>query len=157
MAGGDQCRGVFATFAPAATLAPRGRMDAIDMQIVTLLRTNARMPLKTLAAKVELARSTVRERLVRLEKGGVILGYHARVADVDRLSALLQLKLAKTPAPRTVAAIVAMPEVCRCYSLSGDVEARTTAQLNATRDRIATLPEVVDVTTSLILNRDKDC
>lgn len=138
-------------------------MDAIDMQIVTLLRANARMPLKTLAAKVELARSTVRERLVRLEKTGVILGYHARVADVDRLSALLQLKLAKTPAPRTVAAIVGMPEVCRCYSLSGDVdlaveiEARTTAQLNATRDRIATLPDVVDVVTSLILKRDKDC
>ena len=137
-------------------------MDAIDTQIVALLRANARMPLKTLAAKVELARSTVRERLVRLEKAGVILGYHARVADVDRLSALLQLKLAKTPAPRTVAAIVAMPEVCRCYSLSGDVdlaveiEARTTLQLNATRDRIATLPDVVDVVTSLILNRDKD-
>ena len=28
---------------------------------------------------------------------------------------------------------------------------------NATRDRIATLPDVIDVTTSLILNRDKDC
>ena len=65
-------------------------MDTIDMQIVALLRANARMPLKTLAAKVELARSTVRERLVRLEKTGVILGYHARVADVDRLSALLR-------------------------------------------------------------------
>lgn len=120
------------------------------------------MPLKTIAAKVALARSTVRERIVKLEESGVILGYHARIADTDRLSALLQLKLAKTPAPRTVAAITAMPEVCRCYSLSGDVdlaveiEARTTSQLNTTRDRIATLPDVTDVTTSLILNRDKD-
>ena len=64
-------------------------MDAIDMQIVSLLRTNARMPLKTIAAKVKLARSTVRERLVKLEESGVILGYHARVADADRLAALL--------------------------------------------------------------------
>jgi DNA-binding Lrp family transcriptional regulator len=138
-------------------------MDEIDMHIVSLLRTNARTPLKTIAAKVELARSTVRERLVKLEEAGVILGYHARVADVDRLSALLLLKLAKTPAPRTVAAITALPEVCRCYSLSGDVdlaveiEARTTSQLNATRDRIATFPDVTDVVTSLILKRDKDC
>lgn len=138
-------------------------MDEIDMRIVSLLRTNARTPLKTIAAKVELARSTVRERLVKLEEAGVILGYHARVADVDRLSALLQLKLAKTPAPRTVAAITALPEVCRCYSLSGDIdlaveiEARTTSQLNATRDRIATFPDVTDVVTSLILKRDKDC
>jgi Lrp/AsnC family transcriptional regulator, leucine-responsive regulatory protein len=138
-------------------------MDTIDMHIVSLLRTNARMPLKTIAAKVELARSTVRERLVKLEASGVILGYHARIADADRLSALLQLKLAKTPAPRTVAAITAMPEVLRCYSLSGDIdlsveiEARTTTQLNAARDRIATLPDVVDVVTALILKRDKDC
>jgi DNA-binding Lrp family transcriptional regulator len=138
-------------------------MDEIDMHIVSLLRTNARTPLKTIAAKVELARSTVRERLVKLEEAGVILGYHARVADVDRLSALLLLKLAKTPAPRTVAAITALPEVCRCYSLSGDIdlaveiEARTTSQLNVTRDRIATFPDVADVVTSLILKRDKDC
>lgn len=137
-------------------------MDGIDIQIVSLLRTSARMPLKTIAAKVKLARSTVRERLVKLEESGVILGYHARVADTDRLSALLLLKLAKTPAPKTVAAITALPEVCRCYSLSGDIdlaveiEARTTSQLNSTRDHIATLPDVIDVTTSLILKRDKD-
>lgn len=137
-------------------------MDVIDMQIVSLLRTNARMPLKTIAAKVQLARSTVRERLVKLEESGVILGYHARVADTGKLSALLLLKLAKTPAPRTVTAIVALAEVCRCYSLSGDtdlaveIEARGTSQLNATRDRIATLPDVIDVTTSFILKRDKD-
>jgi DNA-binding Lrp family transcriptional regulator len=137
-------------------------MDAIDMQIVSLLRTNARTPLKTIAAKVNLARSTVRERLVKLEETGIILGYHARVADTEKLSALLLLKLAKTPAPRTVAAITALPDVCRCYSLSGDIdlaveiEARATSQLNATRDLIATLPDVIDVTTSLILKRDKD-
>jgi len=137
-------------------------MDAIDMQIVSLLRTNARMPLKAIAGKVKLARSTVRERLVRLEESGVILGYHARTADAERLSALLLIKLAKTPAPRTVAAITALPEVHRCYSLSGDIDlaveigARTTPQLNSTRDHIATLPDVIDVTTSLILKRDKD-
>ena len=137
-------------------------MDAIDMQIVSLLRTNARTPLKTMAAKVKLARSTVRERLVKLEESGVIVGYHARVADADRLSALLLLKLAKTPAPKTVASITALAEVCRCYSLSGDIdlaveiEARTTSQLNSTRDHIASLPDVIDVTTSLILKRDKD-
>lgn len=138
-------------------------MDAIDLNIVSLLRTNARMPLKTIAAKVELARSTVRDRLVKLEATGVILGYHARIADTARLSALLQLKLAKTPAPKTVAAITAMAEVRRCYSLSGDIdlaveiEARSTAELNAARDRIATLPDVIDVVTALILKRDKDC
>lgn len=55
-----------------------------------------------------------------------------------------------------------MAEVARCYSLSGDIdllveiEAADAAQLNATRDRIATITGVEDTTTALILKRDKD-
>jgi DNA-binding Lrp family transcriptional regulator len=138
------------------------RRDAIDARIVELLRANARMPLKALAAKVDLARSTVRGRLSKLEADGIIQGYHARVVDSTRISALLLLKLAKTPAPRTVAAITALADVRRCYSLSGEIDlaveldAPTTARLNTIRDRIATFPDVLDVTTALILKRDKD-
>ncbi len=137
-------------------------MDAIDTEIVSLLRANARVPLKTIAGTVRLARSSVRERLTKLEASGVIIGYHARISDPGRLSALLHLQLAKTPAPATVAAITAMSEVCRCYSLSGEIdlaveiEARNSEALNAARDRIALLPDVNEVVTALILNRDKD-
>ena len=62
----------------------------------------------------------------------------------------------------TVAAITGMAEVARCYSLSGEIdllveiEAADAAQLNATRDRIATIAGVEDTTTALILKRDKD-
>jgi Lrp/AsnC family transcriptional regulator, leucine-responsive regulatory protein len=137
-------------------------MDAIDTQIISLLRANARVPLKTIAGTVRLARSSVRERLSKLEASGVILGYHARISDPGRLSALLHLQLARTPAPATVAAIIGMSEVCRCYSLSGEIdlaveiEARNSEALNAARDRIALLPDVNEVVTALILNRDKD-
>jgi len=137
-------------------------MDAIDRKIVKLLRANARLPLKSIAATVDLARSSVRERLSKLEASGEILGYHARVADAGTLSAMLHLTLARTPAPPTVAAIVGMSEVRRCYSLSGEIdlaveiEAPDSTLLNAARDRIATLPDVVEVVTALILKRDKD-
>jgi hypothetical protein len=40
--------------------------------------------------------------------------------------------------------------------LAVEIEAQATSQLNSTRDHIATLPDVIDVTTSLILKRDKD-
>ncbi|MFC3711101.1 Lrp/AsnC family transcriptional regulator [Sphingoaurantiacus capsulatus] len=137
-------------------------MDAIDRQIVAMLRDNARLPLKTLAATVGLARSSVRERLSKLEAAGTIGGYHARIVDEDRLAAVLQLRLARTPSPEIVAAVVAMSEVARCYSLSGEVdllveiEAPSPAALNAARDRIALLPGVSDTTTALVLKRDKD-
>lgn len=137
-------------------------MDSIDRQIIAQLRANARLPLKTIAANVGLARSSVRERISRLEMSGVLLGYHARIEDAGRISAILHLRLAKTPAPATVAAIVAMGEVGRCYSLSGEIDlmveidASDATALNAARDRIANLPDVVDTITAFILKRDKD-
>jgi DNA-binding Lrp family transcriptional regulator len=127
-----------------------------------MLRANARLPLKTIAGTVGLARSSVRERLSRLEAAGVILGYHARVASADQVSAILHLKLEKTPSPAIVAAITGMAEVVRCYSLSGPIDlaveiaAPTSTALNAARDRIAMLPGVTNVVTAMILSRDKD-
>ena len=55
-------------------------MDAIDRQLLDLISANARLPLKTLAAHVGLARSSVRERLARLETGGVIRRYTVELA-----------------------------------------------------------------------------
>ena len=137
-------------------------MDAIDRQIVAMLRDNARLPLKTIAATVGLARSSVRERLTKLEAAGTIGGYHARIVDEGAIAAILQLRLARTPSPDIVAAVTGMAEVARCYSLSGEIdllvesEAADGAQLHAARDRIALIAGVEDVTTALILKRDKD-
>lgn len=137
-------------------------MDAIDRQILAMLRSNARLPLKTIAATVGLARSSVRERLSKLESAGTIGGYHARVADEGAIGAILQLRLARTPSPDIVAAVTGMAEVARCYSLSGEIdllveiEASDSATLNAARDRIALIAGVEDTTTALILKRDKD-
>lgn len=137
-------------------------MDAIDRHIVEMLRDNARLPLKSIAASVGLARSSVRERLTKLEAAGTISGYHARIVNESGISAILQLRLARTPSPDIVAAVTGMAEVARCYSLSGDIdllveiEAADAALLNDARDRIALIVGVEDTTTALILKRDKD-
>lgn len=57
-------------------------MDQIDRELVRLLQENARTPLKALAAKVFLSSPAVSGRIEKLEKEGVIKGYHA---EVDRL------------------------------------------------------------------------
>lgn len=138
-------------------------MDEIDRQILAALNSNARLPLKTIAATVGLARSSVRDRISKLENAGIIQGYHARIKNAEGVSAILHVRLDRTPSPPTVALIVAMPEVRRCYSLSGEIDllvelgAATTAALNHARDAIAVFPDVTEVLTALILNRDKDC
>ncbi len=82
-------------------------MDAIDRKLLGLLGANARLPLKTLAGEVGLARSTVRERIDRLEASGVIRGYRADLAPEagPTVSAILSLTLTRTPIPELVAAL----------------------------------------------------
>ena len=53
-------------------------LDQTDRQLLALLRTDAREPVASLARKLELARSTVQERIARLERTGVVAGYTIR-------------------------------------------------------------------------------
>src|SRR5215472_45506 len=52
-----------------------------DAKLLALLRANAREPTASLARKLNLARSTVQERIARLEREGTIKGYTVRLAD----------------------------------------------------------------------------
>ncbi len=74
-------------------------MDEKNHQILRLLQQNARLPLKTLAGKVGLARSSVRERIARMEAEGIILGYKADVQPDHRggeaVRALLMIRLGR--------------------------------------------------------------
>src|SRR5687767_13041377 len=140
-------------------------MDETNRQILALLQENARLPIKSIAARVGLARSSVRERIARMEANGVIRAYRveigaagAKTADVE---AYLIMRLDKTPAPMTIARIVAHPEVARCSSIGGDidviVEAKTAdvAAPDQLRGELASYPHVGDLSTAPILKRDK--
>jgi len=136
-------------------------LDDKDRQILEMLRADARLPLKTLAAKVGLARSTLRDRLSRLETEGIIRGYHADIAEGEQgVSAYLFIRLKCTPAPTLIALLRRMPEVKSCTSLTGDVDllvevsAATTDRVNALRDRISSHDLVADLTTSIVLDRN---
>jgi len=56
-------------------------MRDTDERLVALLRANAREPTASLARKLGLARSTVQERIARLERQGTIKGYTVRLSD----------------------------------------------------------------------------
>jgi DNA-binding Lrp family transcriptional regulator len=136
-------------------------LDDKDRQILDLLRADARLPLKTLAAKVGLARSTLRERVARLEGEGIIRGYHAEIAEAaSAVRVYLFVRLKTTPARGFIAMLRRMPEVRSCTSLTGDIDllvelaAGTTERVNALRDRISSHEAVADLTTSIVLNRD---
>ena len=100
-------------------------LDRTDYEIISLLRNNARLSNKALAAAVGLAPSTCLLRVRRLMRDGVLKGYHADV-DPASIGASLQAMIAirlerhsrvEVEAFRTHA--LAQPEVVQLYHVAG--------------------------------------
>ncbi|MEQ1808427.1 MAG: Lrp/AsnC family transcriptional regulator [Terricaulis sp.] len=136
-------------------------MDEVDRRLLLLLRDDASRPLKALAAEVMRSRSSVRDRIARMQADGVIRRFTIEVATANQAMAILRIRLKTTPAPSVVGAIVSRADVVRCYSLSGDIDlfveiaGAGVADVNRTRDEVAQLPGVADVETSFVLKHDK--
>ena len=98
-------------------------MDAKDRKIVALLEADGRMGFAEIGAIVDLAGSSVHDRVRKLEKQGLIRGYRA---DIDLEQAGLPItaivSLALTPgSPTDIPAKIAEFDLVQsCYSVAGD-------------------------------------
>ena len=59
-------------------------IDEMDVQIMNLLKMNARMSLKDLSGEVHLTTPALSARIEKLEKAGFIKGYHADI-DLEKI------------------------------------------------------------------------
>ena len=80
-------------------------LDKVDQKIIAILNKNARAPSKEIATELrnsglDVSDRTIRKRIERLEKNGIIKGYKAVLSDVsssDKLEALfLKFKVSKS-------------------------------------------------------------
>lgn len=99
-------------------------MDAIDRQLLDLLRRSARLSYAELARKVGLSAPAVHERVGKLEASGVIRGYHADV-DPDSIdlgvTALIRIVHdTRVDIDDLVEGVRTFPEVESCYFLAGE-------------------------------------
>jgi DNA-binding Lrp family transcriptional regulator len=139
-------------------------LDTKDRDILRILSKEARIPLKSLAARIGLSRSATTERIAMLEKNGVIRGYRADIGQMETsfVSAFLLLTLTRTPSIGVLDQLARYPEVRRVSSVSGqldlivEVEVPSIDRLNTLRDLIAAHQNVEDLTTLIALRRDID-
>jgi len=54
-------------------------LDETDLQILSLIRENARMPMKHIAEQTFLSSTAIAARIEKLEEKGYILGYRTRI------------------------------------------------------------------------------
>lgn len=136
-----------------------GDLDITDRALLDVLSTDARQPIAGIAARLGVARSTVQQRLGRLEARGVIAGYTIRrgpSAPIG-LQARVSIVVDGRRADGVTEAVAAVPEVRTLLAVSGpidliaDVESCDAQRLDEVIDRIGALPGVINTETVVVL------
>lgn len=136
-------------------------LNELDTRLLALLEANARETTSALARKLGVARSTVQNRLERLERNGIVQGYTVRYtlpyeSGLVRAHVMLSADTQKTRAVE--AALKKFSEIKALYSVSGQydmlavVQAETTARLDEVLDNIRAIEGIEDTNSSVILS-----
>jgi Lrp/AsnC family leucine-responsive transcriptional regulator len=98
-------------------------VDKIDATLISALQENARIPIKTLTKKVFLSSPAISARIEKLEKQGLISGYHAMVNQYKlgyHIKAFINLELPPNQKPDFYPFIRACPNVVECNCVTGN-------------------------------------
>ncbi|MBX8632389.1 MAG: Lrp/AsnC family transcriptional regulator [Thermoplasmata archaeon YP2-bin.285] len=104
---------------------PGGFMfDRIDSELVSILRENSRMPISAIAQRLGVARGTVRQRLSRLEKEGIIRRYtveidESKVSDSQSAFVLISFMPGFATQREVARRIASIEGVSELYLISG--------------------------------------
>ena len=110
-------------------------LDRIDRKILDILQRQGRLPMTELAHEVGLSTSPVTERVRRLERVGVITGYHARIdpAALGRpLLVFVELTLSAKSGElfeKLRDELLLEPRVLECHQVSGRFDYLVKARL----------------------------
>ncbi|SCK19005.1 Lrp/AsnC family transcriptional regulator [Vogesella sp. LIG4] len=104
------------------------QLDRIDLQIISILRHDARITYQALSEMVHLTARPCQERVRKLERAGVIRGYHAEVVlpQAESVVVMAQLALGDKLGRGTQLAFEQTmrdtPEVEDCWLISGEFD-----------------------------------
>jgi len=103
-------------------------LDKLDRKILHILQEDGRISMKDLSEQVGLSITPAIERVKRMERDGVITGYHARI-DPPALGAKLLVFVEITLNTKSASMfeqfrreVLRIPEVQECHLVSGDFD-----------------------------------
>lgn len=139
--------------------------DTLDKRIIRELQRNARASTSTIAQALGVARSTVHERIARMEKDGTIAGYSvvlSRNPGDETVQILMMLEIRQQDTRKVLQRLNTYPEIQVVFSINGEfdlflsAEAPRVEDLDILIDEIGEIPGVVRTTTSVVFGRRID-
>jgi Lrp/AsnC family leucine-responsive transcriptional regulator len=126
-------------------------LDKIDLHILAILQEDGRIVMKDLAEQVGLSLTPCIERVKRMERDGVIAGYHARVTPQAlglQILVFVEITLhqkSEKAFERFRRAMLALPEVMECHLVSGDFDYLIKARIPEMTEYRRLLGEILHV------------
>ncbi len=138
------------------------RLSQTDRMILELLRENGRRSLTEIASIVGLSRPTVRHHVDKLVAAKVIRRFTVDIEKTDGtrpsgIRAMFDVRLRRNVCGKVFASISHWSELVSAWSTSGSVDMRVLVEaadqtiIEDLRDRLARHPEVVSLTTTMVL------
>jgi DNA-binding Lrp family transcriptional regulator len=136
------------------------KMDETDHKLISLLRQDARLSIAILAIKLRVSRGTVTNRIAKLEKTGVIVGYTVRVRpDVqrDEIIAWMSIVVDGDQTGAVIKSLLGEPGVAILHDTNGrwdllaELRAENLEELGKTLGRIRLLKGISHSETSIHL------
>ena len=144
-------------------------LDRIDRRILRILQQEGRIPFTELGERVGLSTTPCTERVRRLERDGVITGYHARLAPAAVKASLLvfvEISLAYKSGDifeEFRRAALRLPNVLECHLVSGDFDYLIKARINEMASyrkllgsTLLTLPHVRESKSYIVMEEVKE-
>jgi Lrp/AsnC family transcriptional regulator, leucine-responsive regulatory protein len=142
-------------------------LDSVDLQILNIMQTNAKIANVELARQLEMAPSAILERVKKLEQKEVIKGYTTRIdpsAVQQKLLAFIFIKASDgMGSTETARCIAEIPEVQEVHHIAGEdcflIKIRTAdsaSLMNIMRTRLSSIPRIVSTRTTIVLETVKE-
>jgi DNA-binding Lrp family transcriptional regulator len=137
------------------------KLDDKDLNLIALLRSNARMPVVNLARHLGVSRATVQNRINKLETEGVILGYTVKLspdAESHPVRLFMNISVGAKNEPAVIKRLRGYPEVIAIHHTTGhwdviaDIRAQTLPSLNSIMGEIRLIEGILQTETNLLLD-----
>lgn len=146
------------------TISP-GKIDKIDLQIISLLQEDSRLSFNKIASKLRISVGTAYNRVKRLEKKGILKGYTIVLDELKvgyGLTAIIMIQAEGKYLLDVENEVAKTNNVVSVYDITGDFDIAIIARfkdqtsLNAFIKSLLTIPYVKRTVTNVVLNVIKE-
>ena len=137
------------------------QLDSTDQALLAVLRSTARLAVVDIAKTLGVSRATVQNRMRKLEKNGVVLGYTVTIRpDVEEypVRALMSIRVLSRQESRLIEGLRGNPNVTSVHHTTGrwdliaEIHTDTLANFNTIVSNIRQLDGIEATETSLLLD-----